>query len=288
MNKVLAYMPLHYGKEYVGYAIRSVYDLVDRIVIFYTPQPSFGHIDPEAVNPDNREELKEALTFQVSDDKGKIEWREGWWGNETAHRSAAESLAKILEYDILLAVDYDEVWDAETLRQAIEYVKSSPYKIYRVPFVHLWKGFEMVCRDAAQPTRFTKLSGEGETYIPMDKPVYHFGYAISDELMKYKWTCHGHFDELRKDWLENTWLKWKKLNNEEIKRQGLDNLLANSNFVLNIIKRIDEGIKENIVYDGGWFGDVHPTNENFWTPELFDKNELPDFMKQHPYWSKKW
>ena len=42
--KILAYCALHYGAEWLEWAIRSVEPLVDEYHIFYTPHPSHGHI----------------------------------------------------------------------------------------------------------------------------------------------------------------------------------------------------------------------------------------------------
>lgn len=41
--------------------------------------------------------------------------------------------------------------------------------------------------------------------MPLSVPVYHFGYAIPDKLMRYKWLIHGHKDELRPGWFEAVW-----------------------------------------------------------------------------------
>ena len=36
------------------------------------------------------------------------------------------------------------------------------------------------------------------------------GYAISEELMRYKLSCHGHKSEIPLDWFENKWLNYKR------------------------------------------------------------------------------
>lgn len=240
--KIACYYPIHYGKEYLGYSIKSIYDSVDKIVIFYTQTPSYGH-RTEMLCPDSESELQQAA-FQFGDPQNKIHWMKGWYNNEGQHRDAAVNWIKQMGYDIAMTSDYDEVWDGESLKEAIEYVKNASAKVFRVPMIHFWKDFDHVCKDLAQPVRFTKFSGEGEDYVPMKKPVYHFGYAISDGLMAYKWAIHGHLGELRPGWLDWGWLDKKRIK------------------------------------------DVHPTNENFWNVEKFDKKLLPDFLRQHPYWGR--
>ena len=204
---LMAYIALHYGKDYVGYAIKSVYDQVDKIVIFYTQTPSYGHRE-DVRCPETEEELRKVI--YDCDPDNKIVWMKGWYGNEGQHRNSAEQFAESMGYDIVMALDYDEIWDKEELIKAIEFVKNSPYKTYRVPMMHFWRSFNWVCKDLLQPMRFTKFSGEGEGYIPVE-PVYHFGYAITDEMMKYKWTCHGHKSELREDWFNEKWNKNAKI-----------------------------------------------------------------------------
>ena len=208
-------------------------------MIFYTQTPSYGHREEGVTCPETEAELQKAY----NDPQGKIIWKKGWYGNESQHRNTAEEFAQAMGYDILFALDYDEIWIGEELKKAIEYVSTSPIRVFRVPMIHFWRSFSKVCRDLCQPVRFTKFSGEGEGYCPLDKPVFHFGYAIPDKMLKYKWTCHGHKDELRKDWIGEKW----ETNAQE---------------------------------------DVHPTNLNFWNAEDFDKQELPEFMRDHPFYDK--
>ena len=56
MKKVIAYTALHYGKEYLADAIRSVIDYVDQYWVIYTPVGSPGH-RTDAPCPESKEEL---------------------------------------------------------------------------------------------------------------------------------------------------------------------------------------------------------------------------------------
>lgn len=238
--KVMAAYILHYGLEYLEYSIKSLQDSVDDIYIFYSPNPSFGKKTGKAC-PESEKDLQ-ALAFKFP----KVKWKTGWFDNESRHRRAYESLAQVMEYDVVVISDYDEVWDKESLDEAIRYVADSDKQRFRVPMIHLWQDFDVVCKDLAQPERFYKPKGSGLDYVPMKTPVWHFGYAISDDMMRYKWSgIHGHQDEFRENWLEDKWL-------------------------VRATK------------------DVHPTNhDGFWNAEPYDKNQLPEFMKDHPYWNLK-
>jgi hypothetical protein len=236
--KVMAAYVVHYGAEYLEYSIQSLQDYVDDIHIFYVPVPSFGHRTTVSC-PESSKDIQD-IAFKYP----KVKWRAGWFNNEADHRRAYESFAEKMGYDLVVVSDYDEIWDGESLEKAIKYCETSGKQRFRVPMVHMWQDFDAVCKDLAQPVRFYKPIGNGEDYVPMKKPVWHFGYAISDKLMAYKWEIHGHKAEMRENWYYDKW----------------------------VAREIE---------------DVHPTNENFWTAEKYDKRKLPKFMKDHPRYSEK-
>jgi hypothetical protein len=201
--KTVACYALHYGKEYLEYSIRSIYDYVDTIAVFYTNQPSYGHRG-ELTCPEAEGDIWEIT--KENDPDSKIKFIRGFWPTEGDHRRAYERWAEDNGFECVLVVDYDEVWDGETLEQALQFVSQSPRQRFLVPMIHLWQGFDLVCRDLNQPQRFYKPLGTGTEYVPLKNPVWHFGYAISDKLMTYKWSIHGHQTELRPGWLQDKWL----------------------------------------------------------------------------------
>ena len=56
--KVLAYIPILYGEEYLDACIKSIDDHVEKIVILYTDRPSYGHFS-QAQCPETEDQLKE-------------------------------------------------------------------------------------------------------------------------------------------------------------------------------------------------------------------------------------
>jgi len=191
--KVASYVPLHYGREYLKWAVEAVEPFVDRVLVMYSPQPSFGRGGGGC--PDNEEQLR-ACCDGLGD---KLIWESGSWGSEGDHRGHAVN--RLAGYDIILPVDADEVWDREALQNCLTTAADSSAARFLVGgFIHFWRSFGWCCRDVWAPVRILKPRGAGDATI--GGKVYHFGYAQSFQTVAYKWTVHGHQNELRPDWLQ--------------------------------------------------------------------------------------
>lgn len=252
----IAYYPLHYGKEYLAWSIRSIQDAVDQIHILYTPRPSFGH-GTNLVCPDTEEELKaEAHRFL----KKPLHWHVGQWNNEGQHRDSIAQIARNAGATQILAVDADELWDPETADRALKRIAAhndeSPGNTARttkVRFIHFWRSLDWVCKDQAMPDRLHDIRFSANYWYLDDQPfpVLHFGYAQSEKLTDYKWHIHGHQNELRHNWYKEKFLSWTPTS----------------------------GIN-----------DVHPTCSNgFWNPEHIEeplKSKVKELLGDHPYFGK--
>jgi hypothetical protein len=200
---------VHYGKEYLGYSIRSVQDAVDQVFVFYTPVPSFGH-GRGLPCPDTEDELFfEANRFA----KHPVIWERGVWRNEWQHRDHALETIRRHGHDVVLVVDADEIWDPEAAKKAV-YRTASELPVARrhtARFANFWRSWKWMVHDHFRPIRIVDLRApEGLTVELEDQaaPVYHFGYAQRLDLMRYKWTCHGHQTELRSGWVDR-FVHWK-------------------------------------------------------------------------------
>lgn len=200
---VIAYYAIHYGAEWLYWSMRSIKDFVDDIVVVYSEAPSHGH-GTNATCPDDREVLKHiAGRF----DANWVDITGSRW--EGHHRDEAVSICAGMGADTILVVDHDEIWEPEHLRKSLEFVRQSPHRNFLVPFQHYWRSVGWVCHDEAMPVRFHRPEGEGNAYVPREYgKVHHYGYAQTSSLIEYKWRIHGHFDELRPDWYEKTFLLW--------------------------------------------------------------------------------
>jgi hypothetical protein len=243
---------LHYGKDYLSYALRSVYHSVDQCHIFYTPTPSHGH--STNIPPiETKEELMQAA-YAYDPDK-KVKWYDMLGvTQEGPQRDLALKTVEAAGAELVLVVDCDEIWPKTTLDNALWCVKSNDNgRNNLVNMIHFWRSFNWACYDNGWPVRIIDLRYEdGVNYIPHGLGrlgrVLHFGYAVTDKVMYYKWEIHGHRSELRPNWFSTHWSVWPPIEN------------------------------------------CHPTNgcdeqgEAFWSPEPFNKEKLPDFMREHPFW----
>jgi hypothetical protein len=243
--RVACYCVLHYGRDYLPYAIQSVYDAVDRFFIVHTPHPSHGtRVDVPAI--ESEQELRDAALSY--DPRGKIDWESTvrFW-QEGQHRDYALSKCQEWGADLVLVLDADEVWPTASVFAALNIAhRQAKARNWLLNFTTPWRSFYWVCRDHLWPVRIIDLRQPGGTaYLPMEElgDVYHMGYAVTDKVMRYKWRCHGHIGELRPHWFEKKWAVWPPA------------------------------------------PDCHPAcAENTWMPEPFDPRLLPLVLWSHPFW----
>lgn len=187
---VVAYTPLHYGRDYLAYAIDSVIDAVDVYYVLYTAEGSHGHRSPIRC-PETRDEL-----YAIAEKSAgkKLRWIDGSWPYEGAQRDTIHALRP--DANVILALDADEIWPAATVEAAL---RPSPYWHTRLPMIHFWRSFyRAVLHDPAFPVRVIRQQGKGETTLSA-APICHMGYAQRSEIVEYKQHVHGHKGEWRRD-----------------------------------------------------------------------------------------
>lgn len=200
MTKVVSVTALHYGLEYLEYAVRSVIDAVDECWFLYSPVGSHGHrTDIEC--PEHAYELYETARQAAGD---KFYWYMSVdWQNEGAQRDFIYQL--VPDADIYLTLDADEIWQQGTAAAAIKHIQRLGVREYKIPLIHFWRSFHRaIINDEAAPTRLYMPKGEG-VHIEGGK-LLHFGYAQTSEIVEYKQHTHGHKGEWRNDWYTTKWL----------------------------------------------------------------------------------
>jgi glycosyltransferase involved in cell wall biosynthesis len=146
--------------------------------------------------PETEEQLK-AIAMQFD----KVEWVRVNQHDEADHRNIAFSYTH--GFDLLLAVDADEVWDTISLRKCLAMaVRGEVWRYNILGFINFWKSFNHVCDDFFAPGRIYNLNRRNEKETSIQGTVYHFGYAQSKATIDYKMSIHGHKSELRADWMQ--------------------------------------------------------------------------------------
>ena len=239
--RILSYIPLMYGAEYLEACIKSMLPFVDKLIIVYVDQPSQGH----ATNipcPESRELLHSIAVKAIEGNESKFEWHDaGTFPNESAHRNYILQFSE--GYDLIFTLDADEVCEPLDMPKAIQEAYNSDKRHIGIAgFINFWRSFSWACHDSFIPYRFINLrnvSGTSQT----DLRVYHFSTAQDIRTIEFKWNVSGHKDELRKDWFD-IYKHWRPDRNTFPK--GL-----------------------------------HPVAHDLWQSTPFDKTTLPDVLKEH-------
>lgn len=152
-------------------------------------------------------------------------------------------------YDLVFTLDADEVVNQEDIPNALKLAYESDKRhIGFAGFINFWRSFNYACYDGFVPYRIVNLRNHSGTG-QVDCRVYHFSTAQKIETVRFKWNVSGHKDELRKGWIDNIYLGWTPENNLQ---------------------------------------DLHPVALGLWNAVPFDKNQLPDILKSHPNYNKKY
>lgn len=239
--RIISLTILHYGVDYLPYALKSVHDAVDAQYVLYTPQGSHGS-RTDVPCPDTREMLIEAAIEGAGD---KLRWHEGVYANESEHRAKIHELEP--DADCIIVVDADEIYGEGLVKALHGYIsyEVNPVKRLRLPFWHYWRSFKRgFMHDPSFPERVTFPKADNDKKDTFNSftgdVVHHFGYAQRSEIVQYKQLTHGHKAEWRHD------VDWFN-----------DVFIANRQY------------------------DCHPVGSNAWNCEDMDASQLPRVLKDH-------
>lgn len=195
--KVISYTALLYGKDYLGYAIRSVIDHVEEHHILYSPIGAHGH-RTDTPCPETRDELYAIAQSAAGD---KLRWHDGNWEHEGLQRDSIFEYAP--DADVILVVDADEIWPSGLARNMTDGIDYGFFpRNVRLPMIHMWRSFwKGILHDPAHPIRvICPKKNEGElNFSDLVGHIVHLGYAQRPEIVNYKQLTHGHKGEWRKD-----------------------------------------------------------------------------------------
>lgn len=242
--KVLGFMTIHYGLEYLKESLLSVKDHVDAMVISYVHKPSHG-FRTILECPDKAEDIRRVCEQVLGD---KLIWDEAeFYGAEWEHRNVAKKYSD--KFDIILTIDADEVFDSTEIERALKYAYTNKERYFGIKgYLNFWRSFNHICLDGFRPIRIENLNNHNMLQnLECPLTIYHFSTAQSKAVMEYKYSCFGHANEIKNNYLEDIFYKWTPDNN---------------------------------------FSDLHPVSMNLWNAIKYDKNKLPEILKQHPNFDK--
>ena len=200
--KVLAYVPIFYGLEYLEQTIKSLHDHVDKIVCLYTSKPSYG-FDSVIKCPESEGDLRD-LAHASSN---KIHWKKINARNEGQHRNFAFNFSS--GFDIMLTCDTDEIMEPNSLDSVIKRASETDSRYIGIDgFVNFWRDFDHIVVDWFHPVRFHNLRSRNMTQQDIKGTIYHMGYAQSEAIMRYKFEVHGHKNEIQKNYLDSKFYPW--------------------------------------------------------------------------------
>lgn len=239
--KIVAFTRVLYGADYLEYVIRSTQGFADQHIVLYTPTVSRGFNRTELACPDSRQELYRAAHNGAG---ARLMWVDG----EAPDVRTAFALRP--DADIMLELDADEVIHpdlCDNIRHRFSNGELTAHQ-YRLPMVHHWRTFHLVCRNPGWPGRLylPKNLNDQVDYWPESDAhgnLHHFGYARQLADMRYKLDVSVHKPEFRPGWWEDIFLKFPER-----------------------------------------LTDLHPVCvDGFWNATEFDIKALPPVMFSHPW-----
>jgi len=203
--KVLGFMTILYGKEYLRESLLSIRDSVDKMLISYTYNPSHG-MSTKLRCPENVNEIQAICTEVLG---SKLIWDERQvFHHEGEHRNVVKQYSS--GYDLIVTIDADEVFEPTEIQNALQYAYNGQARRYGIKgYLNFWRSFDWICTDGFRPIRIENLNVQNnEQDLECPLTIYHFSTAQREEITRYKYTAFGHANELRHNWLEDIFYKW--------------------------------------------------------------------------------
>lgn len=206
--KLYAVVPIHYGSDYLQWAIRSVYDVAYEIGVFIMrcPWQDVATLIPRLENDDEIERIARSY-----DPENKIyverllgfHFQEDQWIHLTTR-------AQTQGAEWVLRLPPDEVWPRETLDFYLEYADFYKSSVIKVPRRHFWRSFQWSCSDNFRADRFIRCNGGGEAREgpEMRENLWHFGYARKPYDILYRTMLKWYQSGWRNGWFEGTFLQF--------------------------------------------------------------------------------
>ena len=217
MRRIALYR-IHYGLDFLGKSIDSLYLHVDKIFVFWSKQPWYKECKNLPPMNENVEEFCKKYKGW-GDNKVTVFQRE----YDLPENQFKKMYDEICQYnprpDQALFMEPDMVWDHKTLNEVWK-LKDDEVSFDQIEF---WKNEKYhVPREQPRPgptlwNKAPEKTGKGCFHNKNIHPklkCYNYGFCLSPEVMKYKHevaiqSSKYYKDSLpAKDWYEEKWLNW--------------------------------------------------------------------------------
>ena len=208
---------IHYGLDFLGKSIESLYLHVDKIFVFWSKQPWYkGAMNLPPLNENVKEFCKKYEGW--GDNKVSVFEREYDLPNNQFKIMYDEICSYYPRPEQVLMMEPDMVWDHKNLNQVWE-LKDDEISFNQIEF---WKNDKWyIKRDRPGPTLWNVppsktmkgcWASKNKTH-PTIK-CFNYGFCLSPEVMKYKHEVAIQSSKYYKDsqpskvWYEKKWLNW--------------------------------------------------------------------------------
>jgi hypothetical protein len=213
-GKKIALLIIAYNEEeYIGACIKQWKGLVDKTVVLLSVKPWYG----------SQSEADKTL-FIARDLGAEVIAR--YWETEAEQRSWG--LARLYDYDYVIINDPDEFYTEDDRKNIIKVLQEGSEKCYRVNnVITYWKTPEYIFDPPDRHKPIIAVSPKEISFyehrqpMPKDRKVlencqpvmpvsiHHFSWVKPDKKIKAKIENFSHFDQIKPNWFDNIWLKWK-------------------------------------------------------------------------------
>jgi glycosyltransferase involved in cell wall biosynthesis len=141
--KITAGMIVYNGEDYMDYAISSVYKHIYQLIIVE------GAVKKYSNEPNSTDKTLEIIMkHKINDKVGKVTAviADKLWNDKIEMQNV---IAKNIKGNIYLKLDHDEIWNIETLKDAVmEFYNDNKLTVLRMPYYHFWLNFQTIAKDA--------------------------------------------------------------------------------------------------------------------------------------------
>lgn len=248
--KIVAAYRMYYGEDFIKMSIDSIYDHVDKILVFWTDRP-WGNVI-EAKYRGEIIKIPQKIDFAVDIVEEMIS--DGYEKIELIYNSFPTSMNLLTvlynqwvdksynheEGNVLLFIEHDMLFDRTGIDALTRYINENRFEYMYTPQIEFWKTHKHAVKQRGRPGVIVYDLRE-RIYLPatekncmprgssventkiFDHYTYNFGFCLKPRNMYWKiivclaFTTVVHDSIPDENWYEDTWLAWDyETNNKDL------------------------------------------------------------------------